>query len=108
MNMPAGRELDVLVHQKIFRLECDVTSRFWQDGPLFLEDTFYSTSIAAAWLVVEKLDAFDFELGRVRGEDYWECFIWLEGMEHYGGVSCEAPTAPLAICRSALLAVMDI
>lgn len=56
----------------------------------------YSTDIAAAWEVVEKLRHLDPILSTDRCE--WECGFG----EGPTGHSAYAPTAPLAICRAAL------
>ncbi|RPJ36270.1 MAG: hypothetical protein EHM35_08405 [Planctomycetaceae bacterium] len=66
----------------------------------------YSTDIAAAWLVVEKLIAKGYEFTLEDDKQGFMCrFDWVSpvvvgwaGVEH-------APTAPLAICRAALAAV---
>jgi hypothetical protein len=69
---------------------------------------YYSTEMAAAWLVVEavrrRMAGHDWVL-RSRGED-WVASVW-----HYAGGATwttgdsVAITAPLAICRAALAAV---
>ena len=73
----------------------------------------YSTDIAAAWEVVEYMGPIPFSLrfqpadawrtgdGEVYCHAHWTC--WFEG-----SVWAEAPTAPLAICRAALLAAMEM
>lgn len=109
-NLSAGRELDALIAEKIFGLilkdrftgeEKPITSGMalrhmekWHNIP------YYSTDIAAAWTVVEKIKSKDraifFEL--VNSVNYkWECQI--------GGGNAEADTAPHAICLAALKAV---
>ena len=110
LKLEAGRELDALVAEQVMG--------FVDLGPLQLADLRYqkpttdgvvvlgrlpnySTDIAAAWQVVEKIsklyhveiENFDGGYG-VTLDDYsqtWEA---------------HAPTAPLAISRAALLAVM--
>lgn len=121
--MPAGRELDALVAEKVMGwTACDANEAYprWMHGdpgdefaeagrgrgcaPLTtawrVPYSRYSTDIAAAWEVVEK----------VRGDrDVWlqwdsETSIW--GCQFFsGGHECFADTAPLAICRAALKAV---
>lgn len=63
----------------------------------------YSTSIEAAWMVVEKMfkDGFGFNMFRDQNDaaPEWECEFWNRA------VSATAPTAPLAICLAALKAV---
>ena len=80
----------------------------------------YSTSIEAAWQVVEKMrDVESFDLGWVTGTKQFRCFILLESppnckteeevraldLQRYGWHYAEADTAPLAICLAALKAV---
>lgn len=108
-TMPAGRELDALVAERVMGLEKHgglnaagtSTSEVWmKDGKQisFAEPPTYSTDIAEAWEVVEKihdlqprfiLEAQPFVRPRV-----WWCSV-------YGHDLVEAPTAPLAICRAA-------
>jgi len=81
----------------------------------------YSGDISAAWEVVEKL--LDFRIyhgaseGGYAGGPEWTAYcrigslgnpFWPSGQptnETYRGISGNAPTAPLAICRAALKAV---
>ena len=121
MKLEAGREMDKLVATKVMELEpCDK----WQlyhvdviDGARYkLEDKAcnhptgkcypeqmppaYSTNIEAAWRVVEKLsNKFSFAINNDMG--YWYADFWnsAENMN-----PTEDDTAPLAICRAALLA----
>jgi hypothetical protein len=144
LNMPAGREMDALVAEKVMGLNVSWwsihhVSDYEGDGPfrslhsadeIMLPDQdgdmpvlqtftrgdnyvmwnvtpFYSTDIAAALQVVEKLtENFYIDIGidssgtqvqldRFNGED-WTF-----------GESIEAPTAPLAICRAALLTTLE-
>ena len=123
LNMPAGREMDALIGEKIMGLHpnpklcpyCRATmwvgknrSRCtdcneWRYSP-YKE---YSSEIESAWEVVEglcnetgcdvvKVCKRDPEL--LRGE--WSCNFG-RGFEAFGD------TASLAICRAALLAVME-
>jgi hypothetical protein len=64
----------------------------------------FSTDIAAAWLVVEKfLDQHDFDLNNLMDNDgEWMATIKPLNSDEY--VMAKADTAPLAICRAALLA----
>lgn len=91
-TIPAGRELDALVAEKVMgigKLEFDAYY-----GPQHR----YSTDIAAAWEVVEKLAK---PLKVVWTGKVWVCEVFGEPC------SQEAGTAPLAICRAALK-VMDM
>ena len=104
MNMPAGREMDVLAHREIFNKSCHSLDR-----EILLPH--YSTDIADAWLVVEKIKEY------LPGREIMIYFVldkWCVGslvqapstieiLDKLG----EADTAPLAICRAALIAIMD-
>ena len=111
MEVTAGRELDALVAEKVMechlirfinglgnldiRCGCSPDQHNEQDGACcgFLCD--YSTSIDAAWEMVEKLaGTFRLEYEKYSG---WNCELGLG--------SCHADTAPLAICLAALQAV---
>lgn len=89
--MKAGRELDALVAEKIFG---------WSKSDLEINEdiSHFSTDIAAAWEVVERLRSrgYRFEV-RSQPQGFWVYF----GEE----MSAEAPTAPHAICLAALKAV---
>lgn len=126
-EMQAGREMDALVAEKVMELPKDLISTH---GPLFYtrkngtqvkikEIQYYSTEIAAAWEVVEKMrstpcsdgDHFCFDLyaennyvavfrhhlGEITPEPYFEKY------EFY---MATADTVPLAICQAALKAVL--
>lgn len=75
----------------------DFARRWYSDGvPCF------STDIAAAWLVVEKLRGMDCGVHLNCYVTSWDCEI-----VNPGGLSCvvrDQPTAPLAICLAALKA----
>ena len=119
LNMPAGREMDALVAEKV------MTLNVWQHEKRVKQLAFrgnrsrevlgtvieiiagdrmlqnYSTDIAAAWQVVEKTKN-DYDITRVGGK--WHA--WLFAIDEVL-TEAYADTAPLAICRAALLAVMD-
>jgi hypothetical protein len=110
LNMPAGREMDELVAERVmgWTLE-EVTDPIMHEtfmnyvdtetgrGMYRPEEWLPSTDIAAAWEVVEKMQGgLRFELRRIPS-GFWAYF----GEE----MSAEANTAPLAISRAALLAV---
>jgi len=120
LSMPAGRELDALIAEKVMKItpeKCDfpvfTDKRDWVDpGEYFVnvpgsvtELPRYSTDIAATWEVVERLTKptsfpdIDIDLlTTVRG---WLFVIKYDIAVH----RANAETAPLAICRAALLAV---
>ena len=101
-DMPAGRELDALVAEKIFGL-CrwdGVPNAFhpkvvqWWQTEQPCNPPPYSTDIAAAWEIVEKLRL---AIGPSYCGSGWYC-TWMTGGAH-GAI---ADSAPLAICRAAL------
>jgi len=110
LRMEAGPELDRLVAEQIMG---------WSEGKHFKVGDFGvvklgevidiwspSSDIAAAWEVVKEL--YDRELGiEMYGEKKfpWEAEILIPGGRP---VSVQAETLPLAICRAALLAVMEV
>lgn len=68
--------------------------RAWLDCPKYAED------MSAAWDVMEHLNPlYNLELGNTTGG--WNLFI-------FGSENIDAETAPVAICKAALLAVMDL
>lgn len=119
-QMPADRNLDALVAERImgwqwfedrkgFRLllpSGEPDGRFYtvQQGPHQFVPC-YSADITEAWEVVERFPCA-FGIGRawkLTGEPAgWSVWIGV-GM----GVSARADTVPLAICRAALLAVLE-
>lgn len=121
LAMPAGREMDALVAEKIFGLktywreevvrERGITNRqetaviktlcVVSRTALFVQAYYYSTNIAAAWEVVERNrgEAFTLLKSPIHG-GYFASFV------HKDEESVFAHTAPLAICRAALLTVI--
>lgn len=114
-EIPAGRELDAVVAEQV----CGWTGVYWLDRETPVGShkpapaqrvSNYSTDIAAAWLVVERmrLQGWHYSIdshGAVTGNT--SCGFTRgtgvdQPMEAFGA---EADTAPLAICRAALLAV---
>jgi hypothetical protein len=130
-EMPAGPEMDALVAELVMgwrpyengRQYCDLSCGLPADRDVddFIhyscsyeipDDWSPSTDIAAAWLVVEKITA--------RNPPFHESPEWgLElrqigdgwGVRLYGShvpmLEAEADTAPLAICRAALLTTVE-
>lgn len=104
--MPAGRELDALVAEQVlgkkvelYRL-CPVPYHRFKDTEQGIP--YYSTDIAAAWEVVEKVQRIN---GRFRVDIVGPC----QGSDEYSvgflPMLSGYGTAPLAICRAALKAV---
>jgi len=104
-----GRELDALVAEKVMgwikRPKGAGTAHLWisSDKQAFHESELpaYSTDIAAAWQVVEKLtrrdDKLFFTLETPISGSAWECW--------FSGEWAEGETASHAICLAALKAV---
>ncbi len=130
MKLEAGRELDALVAEKVMGYTpVKVTeypayddNRNWVDigdyviypeGVAFctrVKD--YSTDISAAWQVMEKIESLDNVqgVGLRGGEYYWKQYslrwnFWVNNNGMYPEVDVYGETAPLAICRAALMAV---
>lgn len=117
----ADRKLDVAVAEKVMRLKVVFDEdkygemHIWWVVPTVLGTVadwdkdylaHYSTDIAAAWLVVEKMhDEWSFDCGDDALSGEWEAqFLKVEeGPRHSGHGRAE--TAALAICRAALAAV---
>ncbi len=96
--MKAGRELDVLIAEKVMGEK--------NDGNLHLWVPRYSISIEAAWDVVEKFRGWRFELIALREpakNDWSQFMVTLSGPIDVAIVGT-ADTAPLAICIAALRA----
>ena len=119
LAMEAGRELDALVAEKVmgkrikWREDDDALLEFnailqHTDGTPFeswIGIQGYSTDIAAAWNIQMKMRFC--LIPRIDGG--WNALPW-EDISRTGPLPTSAGsarTAPLAICRAALLAVMD-
>ena len=97
--MKPGPELDALIAEKVMGWK--LSRYFWDTGTgkIAIERTpKYSTSIQAAWDVVEKLEG---ELHFKRKDDKWSVFLM--GAEVWAGSTQD--TLPHAICLAALKAV---
>lgn len=128
LNMPAGYEMNKLIAEHIFGMWIEENHGmaggfYWvgngvQFGDMRVQNVpDYSTDISAAWEVYEKIisdcksnngepDFFMLNAYQACPERGWYIAkIWA----HYDGDIVEfeltAPSAPLAICRAALLAV---
>lgn len=122
LEMDAGPELDALVAERVMGWRYAATvpggsPKFWQDPDRDFKSGMmtpkpYSNGIAAAWEVVEQLHGVE--------RRYWEVCGWHDGdtdertamfgmndPEHET-VIASATTAPLAICRAALLATLQV
>lgn len=122
--LPAGRELDALVAEQVMgwkRVEKGHVY-FWRTKEMVAEllrehpdvlavDYFpcpyFSTEIAAAWEVVEELArrCWHLSLDYPSGNSRWEWMACFRPQPP--GSFVYADTAPVAICRAALLVVQD-
>lgn len=93
LNMPAGREMDVTVGYHAMGLVAP--------PEIYPE---YSTDIVAAWEVMEKMKFHLSPFGGNKG--LWMCYDNHD--LNVAEIITVAETAPLSICRAALLAVMEI
>ena len=134
-ELEAGRELDVLVAEKVMGLiPCDKWRATYggygmaitMQGALHVNDgcehdgrcypighpSCYSTNIAAAWEVVEKLNKmqlgwFSLEQFGARGQEEWTAMIWTGGEDEADCFAGHAETVPPAICHAALKAIQN-
>jgi len=110
--LPAGRELDAIVAEKVMGMRVlrhadGSISEGGQGNERVRRDAkipMYSTSIAAAWEVVEKLLSGGRSIVMTCGIDSLPTFFVRIGDDP--GEFVAENTAPLAICRAALKAVM--
>lgn len=115
-ELVAGVELDALVAEKVFGWRRATYGWIDPDRGPYIEPAPFSTSIASAWLVVEKMRERGFGLilnetpGQYRaafwrydGKDGWSIDAWVRSPSPT--VTVWAETAPLAICLAALKAV---
>lgn len=130
-QMPAGRELDALVAERV--MGCKVRRRIFDGvggtpsepesftelscqcptGPRHSSSggtNYYSTDIAAAWEVVEKVrdlvpaEKFSVDWVSNNMTNKWQAGWWGGGVPV---LVCGEDTAPLAICRVALTAARE-
>ena len=101
LNMPEGEEIDILVARKVLghTVQQDSSGQ-WFEG--FTSLARYSDSLQSAWNAAERImstqNAF-FTVSR-KGVQ-WMAEFEINRFRHFAF----ADTAPLAICRAALLAV---
>jgi len=120
LKLEAGREMDALILKHIFNADV-----IWKDSVInsvgFSPAGFhgkwpnsshvyskggYSADISAAWEVVEKLKSIGLELLLDNYSPNWSC-DFTETLEVTSEKEVSADTAPLAICRAALLATLE-
>jgi len=91
-NMPAGREMDILIARHVLELGNYVIDNFDD-----YRDMNFSTNIKHAFDVLEKFSHA--KLSKYECGKEWACYL--------GATAGKADTAPLAICRAALLVVEE-
>lgn len=118
--MTPGRELDALVAEKVMgctpkrdgsgRIECGCPDKGHEhfidpyDREMDMGLKSYSTDIAAAWEVVDKIANHWSNVSLLRADDgSWH--VCSDPEMSFGSSGAEAPTAPHAICLAALKAV---
>jgi hypothetical protein len=109
-DLPAGPALDELVAVQVMgwqrlpdSIDGLVVHRLYR-SPVGLETSWvppFSTTIAHAWEVVERMQPREVRIIWSR-----EHSVWLANFDHQAMNAVE-PTAPLAICRAALAAVQS-
>jgi hypothetical protein len=109
-NMPAGTEIEELILQHIFGFELlppPAMPKFQRPTNHGVETIDYprpySTDIWSAWSITDKLPML--ELFRYLDDDEETPAGWVARFDNEYEATAEY--APLAICRAALLAVMD-
>ena len=127
LNLPAGRELDILVLTKVMGVDYNSKDgdnfRVWRNrftekaDFTFYSIPHYSTDISVAWNVVNHFVGED-----CRNQDFFiECWSdgeWFVAFHPLGysnrspKANCDGrktgnPSVPLAICRAALLSVLE-
>lgn len=114
-----NREIDKLIAEKVMGWRVFKTTEEWQKAgsptgqkitvldqtPKF-EIPHYSTDIAAAWQVVEKMhsDGNHVQVWRNKNNNFWRASMRFEHGK-WGKYFTQANTAPLAICLAALKAI---
>jgi hypothetical protein len=120
LKMEAGREMNALVAERVMGWHFDIDPKYpekkvWLDKNNnyicnnSMWDYQFSTNIADAWRVVEKLNSMDIDiiLNIYVGGGY-SCYLGKEIPNMAGSMEIadnnHATSMPLAICRAALLA----
>lgn len=106
MSMVPGRELDALVAEKVFGLQVhweqdDTTDPYPVDEREVIVD-FFSTDILAAWDVLEKFNSYQISKMPI-GEHKGEVRVFINTNVNWA----YAESATEAICKAALIAVME-
>lgn len=129
-KLEANPDTDALIAEKVMGLTISNKNLFDEPGIFVVYNTGntiichspkkYTSNISAAWEVVEKLKSQGWSID-IQWDNWNELpddppveYIWHVGLNYYTNDAKdfrsavdEAETAPLAICRAALLAVME-
>lgn len=97
-----NRELDALVAEKVMGVQTTQHEGRLILFPGSMDIPHYSTDIAAAWEVVEKLGGESVVLTYGEDTGWWECSFLIGGIRSTG----MSKSAPEAICAAALEAVV--
>lgn len=108
LNMPAGREMDVLISENLMNFVNGRQENHSPNGYTWWTTHIphYSTDIDDTWELVEKF--YSMGLNKYSNGAEWRCYLVRskDGKEQDGvGV---ANTAALAICRAALITVLEL
>ena len=127
MNMPAGREMDKIIAEKVFGLEIRETEKWVKScvpsklrqpdykvsiisaGGLPLKN--YSTDILAAWCLIDKMHEKEYQYTLrgyfMGGEQHVATFDNQDWADKNPLYRAHGATATLAICRAALLTTLE-
>lgn len=122
VNLPAGRELDALVAQKVMgrvafrdsfqRIDAEGLELWWENEKDEAEPARvlprYSTDIAAAWQMVETMQSIGFAFqmtDKLHGITRYMVVFGFHGENYHIGGTGISEDAPHAICLAALSAV---
>lgn len=109
---PAGREMDAMIAERVMGMGPITPIKagfateehgwvFCGDEPVQLPA--YSTDIVAAMLVTEKF--WSIAINRMYNGEYWDATVYDKGTDYH---TASGDTAAEAICKAALLAVMEM
>lgn len=105
LNMTMGRKTDLIIADKIMGFPKEIINNNGfkkdYDGSFVQVCPEYTSDIYAAWEIVEKSTSFELSQPQAYDDKTWFCSISFKNTHSFDG---KAETAPLAICRAALLA----
>ena len=107
-NMPAGREMDELIAHKIMgyidgKKTHQTAKGYWWSTTHIPN---YSSGISSSWEVVDEF--YSMTLDKYSNGAEWICYIVGERDGKNTDGNSTADTAPLAICRAALLTTLEL